>query len=531
MKYMLFRTITLISLAFFATFVTADGIDPENKSITISLQVEPPNLDTSLSEDTTSGLIIRLMNEGLVRFAGKEGIIGAVAESWEITDTHATFKLRDNARWVNGEPVTAHDFVYAWKRLVNPETAASGSTFFTYVLKNAPAILSGDMPVDSLGVKALDDHTLYIELSHPVPYLLTVLIGTPYMPLNEAFVEAQDGRFAAEADNLLSNGPFMMETWVHNSEIRMTRNPHFWNADELELERIDVGYITSDVRSLLNLYKSGELAQLALNEEILEDAMGSGLSIKRTPTNCIAWIFMNMQPGRVTSNKKVRQAMRMAFDRQSYVNQIVGIPGTRVIDSFFTKRINGVKRNFQREFPAPKIEFDIANAKQLLEEAKSEMGVDEIPSVTLLANETRQIEAEFIQAQLGSALGLDIKVDKQTFKQAIAKMNNHDFDIARAAFCSGAFRDPVFFAGILQSDGPFNSGAFVSEEYDRLMAITHSTGDQQIRMSTFAKMQQLIYDEAPIIPSHEVSVVYVEDERLGGLVRYPVADYSRGFIR
>jgi ABC-type oligopeptide transport system substrate-binding subunit len=293
---------------------------------------------------------------------------------------------------------------------------------------------------------------------------------------------------------------------------------------------VDIGYITSDLRSLLNVYKSKELATLALNEEILGDAADSGYRIKKVPTNCLAWVIMNMAPGKVTANAKLRQAMRLAFDRDRYVNNIIALPGTRKIDSVFTRRVKGVGASFQKEFPAPRIEFNLNEARQLLEKAKKEMGVDEIPPIVLLANESRQIEAEYIQAQLGSALGLDIKVDKQTFKQAIAKMNAGDFDIARAAYCGGSLRDPVFFAGIFVSSSPFNDGKYHNSKYDELMELTHSSADPVIRMNAFGQMQQLLFDDVPMVPTHEYSLVYLEDDRVKNLMRYPVVDFSRGFI-
>lgn len=506
------------------------GVDIENDSITVSLTVEPPNLDSSLSEDTTSGFILGLVNEGLVSVGKRGQIVPGVAETWELGVNQAIFHLRKNARWADGRIVKAGDFVYAWRRLVDPKTGASGSTFFVYILQNAEAILAGTKPPTSLGVEAIDDFTLKVKLSRPVPYLLTVLSGTPYMPLNQRFVEAQEGRFGADAENILSNGPFVMDSWIHNSSIKLSRNPNYWDGDSIRLNSLDVGYITSDVRSLLNVYKSKELAVLRLDETILSDAADTGFRIRKAPTNCLAWLVMNMRPGRVTSNLKVRQAIRLAFNRDRYVNNIVGLPGTRKIDSVFTRRVKGVKASFQKEYPAPEIRFNIEGAKQLLAQARVEMGVEEIPPIVLLANETRQIEAEFIQAQLGSALDLDVKVDKQTFKQAIAKMHVGDFDIARAAFCGGALRDPVFFAGIFISQGSYNDGRYNNPRYDELMAVTHSSANPTIRMDAFGQLQQLLYEDIPIIPTHESSYVYLEDDRVKGLMRYPVVNFSRGFI-
>lgn len=525
MKWLLMAALTVSASAF------AVGIDTEKNEITISLQVEPPNLDNSLTEDTTSAMILRMTNEGLTRINTRGQVEPAVAESWNLGEREATFYLRKNAMWQDGKPVTAHDFVFSWQRLVNPETGAGGSAFYAYVFENGTEILRGEKPVESLGVRAIDDHTLHVRLSRPVPYLLNVMANSGYLPIRQDFFEAQNGRYGADAVNILSNGPFIMESWIHNSSIHLVRNPHFWNQKAIRLNKVTIGYITSDVRSLLNLYRSGELAALTLSEEILGDAMEARLPIRQSPNGCLGWVFLNLQEGRITANKKVRQALRMAFDRDSYVNTIIGLPGTRKIDTVFTKRIQGVQRDFQSEFPAPTIAFDIVKARQLIEEAKIEMGVTELPPITLLANETRQVDAEYIQGQIGNALGIEIRVDKQTFKQAIAKMNVHDYDMARAGFCGGSITDPVFFAGVFEGDSPFNDSDYQSSEYDRLMAVTHSTGDQNIRMKAFGGMQQLLYDDIPIIPTHESSTVYVQNPKLRGVMRYPLVDFSRAYLR
>ena len=508
----------------------AKGIEPETGRITLSLAQEPPSLDTSLAEDTTSAFILGLINEALVRVDRRGEIQPGVAKSWVLTPTSATFTLRTDARWANGEPVTAQDFVFAWRRLVDPKTAAAGSTFFTYLLLNAEAIIAGQQPPETLGVKALDSHTLQVMLSRPAPYLLHVLSGTAYMPLNAAFVSSQRDKYGADSDNLLSNGPFKLDSWAHSASMTLTRNEHYWRKADVPLSGINIGYITADNRALLNLFKSGELAALDLNEDILDDASAAGYRVNKAPTNCMAWLILNMHSDRPTANKKLRHAIRLGINRDSYINNIIGMPGVKKIDSVLAGPTRGVKQRFQAEYPAPAIPFDIDRARQLLSQAKAELGVDEIQPLILLANETRQIDAEFIQSQLQSSLGLTVRVDKQTFKQAIKKMHDREFDIARAAFCGGPIFDPVFFAGIFQSTGPYNDGGFQNTQYDRLLAITHSSTDPQARMDAFGAMQQILFEAAPIVPTHIYSLVYLQNERLKGLVRYPVIDFSRGYI-
>ena len=249
------RLAVLVILLSWSLVAAAIGVDPAAKSITISLTVEPPSLDSSHTEDTTSGFILNLTNEALVRIGPHGRVVPGVADRWKLGEKDATFYLRPNAKWADGKPVTAHDFVFAWRRLVNPRTGAAGSTFFAHLLKNGHDILAGKKPMDSLGVEAIDDHTLHVELSQPAPYLLTVLTGTAYMPLRKDFVEAQGGQYASGAKHLLSNGPFRMVSWIHNGSMVLVKNDQYWDAKDIRLNEIRVGYITADTRSLFNLYK------------------------------------------------------------------------------------------------------------------------------------------------------------------------------------------------------------------------------------------------------------------------------------
>ena len=513
----------------FATQLVAKGVDPENNKITLALTTEPPSMDSSLSTDTTSGMILAMINEGLVKLGRRGEVVPGMAESWEQDGLEVTFKLRD-AVWSDGKPVTAHDFEFAFKRLVDPKTGAAGSTFFAYILEHATDILAGKLEVDELSVKALDDKTFWLRLSRPAPYYLTVLTGSPYRPLREDFVMAMGQEHGAGADKILFNGPFRMTDWIHSASLQLEKNDSYWDQSAIPLDDINFGYITADTRSLLNLYKTDQLAALRLNEEILKDAMNSGIRVQRATTNCVSWIMLNLNPDRITSNIKIRQAIRYALDRDRYANNIVGLPGTKVVDSAYSTSIQGLNGPFVREFPPPQIEYNIEKGRKLIEEAKQELGIDEIPPIVMVINETRQIEAEFVQSQLINALGLDVRVDKQTFKQSLVKFRQGDFDIARQGFCGGVLTDPVFFSGIFTSDSPYNDTGFVSDRYDELMNITHFSSDQNERMQAFAEMQQILFDVVPIIPTIESAWVYVQDRQVRSLKRFPNTDFTKARI-
>ena len=521
----------LLSFLLMCQYASGKGVDISKNSITLSLGTEPSSLDSTMVEGVIGSHIIDFFQEGLVRIDRGGEVQPGVAERWAIEAEEVTFWLRENSLWQDGQPVTAQDFVYAWRRLVDPATGAGGSTFFAYMIENGSDILAGKMPVESLGVVAVSDRILKVQLSQPAPYLLTVLSWSAYKPLKQTFVEAQKGRYAADAVNFLANGPFILESWVHGSSLKLVKNPDYWNAGDIDLDAIDYGYLTPDIRSRFSLYLSGELAALdSIDMTILPEVMNSGHRIGKARSNCASWILMNFNGDRMTSNYALRQAISLAIDREIYVNKIIGLPGTRKIDSVFPGGMRGVNISFQQEYPAEPITYDLVKARAALEDAKREMGLEKIPPLVLLTNERRQLQSEFIQSQLMNALGLEIRIDTQTFKQYLSKALSAQYDLIGEGYCSGSLNDPVMFAGIFASFSPWNTFGYKNLQYDKLMRLTHRSSDQAERMDAFSQMQKILYEDRVVIPTHEGSVVYVQDKQLRGVTRYPSYDYSRGRI-
>ena len=214
-------------------------------SISIIIREEPPQLNSSRATDAISGMVLGHVMEGLVRMGLDDRLEGAVAERWEVTPTQATFWLRDNAKWSDGQPVTAADFIFAWQTALKPETG-SQYAFLLFTIQNAEAINQGTLPASELGVSAPNPYTLVIDLARPVPFFDKTLVFPTFLPIREDFYNATNGRFGADADQLLYNGPFRISQWVHGSSMTFERNPYFWNQDEIHLDTIHVPYITSD---------------------------------------------------------------------------------------------------------------------------------------------------------------------------------------------------------------------------------------------------------------------------------------------
>ena len=293
------------SLASLSEGVAGSALDAIAGSVTLALSEEPPQLDSSRATDTVSGQILGHVMEGLLRYDEFNRIVPGVAERWEIGATKATFWLRDDAFWSDGSRITAHDFVFAWQTALDPQTA-SEYAFILYPIKNAEAINNGQLDTAALGVTALNDKTLLVRLERPVAYFNSLLVFPTYFPIKQSFYEKRQGRYGADASELLYNGPFVIEKWVHGSQLRMVRNSHYWDRNRIRLNVIDYAYITSDVNATLNLFKDGKIAIAGLNSENLDDALQRRWKLERFNEGCVGYISFNHRSSRLTRNRHLR---------------------------------------------------------------------------------------------------------------------------------------------------------------------------------------------------------------------------------
>lgn len=513
-----------------ANSVLAKGVDASNNRITASLNGEPPTLDSALAEDADSYFLLRHLKEGLVRANSRGKIEPGVASHWQLRADGATFFLNPEAKWSDGKPVTAHDFVFAWRRVVSPDTGASGSTFMYYVIDNAEDIIAGKKEPETLGVRAIDDQTLEVTTSQHVPYLLEVLAGLPFLPQRQDIVAKHRDEYAARSDKQLYNGPFVLGQWVHGAKIVINKNATYWNADTIPLDGIDFNYITSDRRALFNLFQSGEIATLVINNTILKDVSNAGVRLRKRPNHCYRQITLNLRADRATGNKALRQALIHAFDHDTYVNRIIATPGSTKLNAQYPDEIlSHTGASFSQTFPSSFPGNDLKAAKHYLSIAKSEMG--ELPNIVLLSREGNEKQDEFIQALYKRELGLDIVIDRQAFKQAIEKLIKGDFDLAFSGFCNGILTDPYIVARTYESTNPFNDGKFNSEQYDLLLDQSKVETDPAKRMALFAQMETILFKEAAYIPTIQTSDLYVQDDQVRGLSYGPIRDFSRAQIR
>ncbi len=511
----------------------SDAVDAATGTVTLALSEEPPQLDSTRGTDSVSFRILGHVMEGLLRYDADNRLVGGVAERWDIRERSATFHLRPEARWSNGEPITAQDFVFSWRKVVDPATA-SQYAFILYGIENAEAINAGKLPVQALGVRAADDRTLEVALARPVPYFEKLTAFATYNPINEAFYEATNGRYGADAEDLLYNGPFVIASWIHGASLRLEKNPNYWDAARIHLNAIDHAYITSDVNATINLFKDGKVALAALTAENLDDALYQRWKINRFSGGAVYFIEFNHRPARLTSNFHLRKAMQSVNDAAELVYKVIKLPGNLPGASLFPVWLKGVNGYFRQEYPPREHLPDEAAGRRYLAQALDELGLEELPPLVMLTGDSPSAnkQSEYYQNVFKQKLGIDIKIDRQIFKQRLAKMTAGDFDLVMAGW-GPDYDDPMTFADLFASWNENNRGRYENPELDAAVNMAQSSSDPELRMGAMAEVQDILYDDAVIIVIYERGSVYVADPRVKGLVRRAIGtdpDYTNAWI-
>tara|TARA_B100000446_G_scaffold95211_1_gene89399 strand:+ start:49776 stop:51371 length:1596 start_codon:yes stop_codon:yes gene_type:complete len=503
-----------------ASQAAVTALDYDERRISYALRQEPPDLNTTSSTDAISGMILDHVMEGLLSYDPQGKLIAGVAERWELRDDGATFWLREDARWSDGTPVVAQDFVFAWRKVLEPATASTYG-FILFPIRNARAVSEGELPSSALGVKAVDDRTLEVSFHQPCPYFLGLTAFRTLFPIKETFYHARNGRYGADAVDLLYNGPFVMTEWIHGASVAMVKNQHYWAKDRIWLNRIDIPYITEDTNARLNLYRDNKIALAdELVAETLDGALQERMQVKTFLDGAMFYLEFNHRDDRISRNKNFRKAVQTIFNTDDLVYKVLGNPGTYPTYTFFPRWMQGVDDFFVREYPPQRPILNEEKARQYLETAKEELGLEQIPPIALLADDrpSTQKAAEYLQTLMQQKLGLEVRIDKQIFKQRLAKTQAGQFDVVITAWAAD-YNDLLSYGDLFQFANLNNRGRYNSSRYDELVTIAQSSLDVEKRMQSFAEMQQLLFEDVVIVPLYERGKIYVQHPRVKGVIR------------
>ena len=489
---------------------------PAEGTVTLAILGEPAQLFSTRNSEAVSGFVLGHTMEGLV-IRGEDGdFIGAGATDWtydEETCTY-TFTLRQDALWSNGEPVTAHDYVFAYRSLVNPEVAAPYA-YFGYVFKNGQAVAEGNMAPEELGVRAIDDYTFEVQMEAPCPYALNVFGFMTLVPLNEAAYNEYGDEYGTDAAAILTNGPYVIDSWTHDSQIVLVRNENYYNTENTKIDTIILAMV-SDKNTAMNMFMAGEL-------DFMNDITGDqavqlrelGANVETYNSNGVKYLqFQVNRPG--LNNIKIRLALMMSIDTQALCDNILK-DSSQPIYALVPDTIDGGR--FSAVDGSPFFSYDPEGAKALLEEGLAEEGltIEDLNQYTLICDDddvsTRT--AAFIVEQWKVNLGIDIQAQIVPRKSRIEALNTHVFDMVLSGWYPD-YDDPNTYLDMFLTGTGNNSGDWSNERYDELIALAADEMDPEIRRGYFVEAQQILMSEAPIAPLYGMYRNYVISDKVDG---------------
>ena len=503
----------------------APEVDPSvEQTLSIATNGELSTLDSALYNDVPTSDMIGQINEGLYRVTtGSEVELGQ-AEDVNVSDDGLvyTFTLRDGLTWSNGDPVTAHDFVYSYQRLVDPNSGSVASTTVE-IFKNAASIRNGDMELDELGVVALDDLTLEITLEYPAPYLPKLLTGSRFLPVSKAFVEEVGSSYATSSENLVSNGPFTLENWNgSNLEWNLVKNPNYWDADNVYLEDVLV-QVVKETGTGADLFDAQQLDYAVLTDDFVQQYAGSEFFYS-VPKSTVGYLSYNTTR-EATGNANIRRALSQAFDKELYAESVIqdgSTPLNGLVPVGFDVSEDGVDfRDEQGDI----LVYDVEQAQADWQAGLDELGVDSLELELLTSDvDLSGRTAEYLQAQLQENLpGLTLTIRSVPLQNRIEFQRNLEFDIFYGTWAPD-YQDAINFIEQYRTDGGINFAEYSNEEYDALVEaaqVEYATDPQQRREALLEAERIGVAEDAVTAPIYQASSSYLLDPRVQNFEVYP----------
>lgn len=485
---------------------------------------EPGTLDPHAARGVPAANILRDLYEGLVSISPTGEVEPGGAASWQVSDDKQTytFDLRENAQWSNGEPVTASDYVYGLRRAVDPATASPYAQLHTPIV-NAAAIIDGDKPPETLGVRALDKHRLEIRLDAPTPYFLGTLAHPSSFPVYRPAVERYGAAFT-QPGNAVTNGAYTIASWRVNSMIALTRNRHYWDNANTAIDRVEY-YPIVDANSELSRYQAGELDWGAMIPPSRLDAARKHVpdQLKIVPTLGVYYYGLNVTHPPFANAPKLRRALSMAIDRQVIVDKITRgdeIPAygwiPPVVDDYKGARFEWADlSDADRE----------ARAKQLYHEAGYSDDKPLQVEIRYNSNEGNKKIASVIQAMWRSVLGVEVTLRNEEWKVYLDSVRSgRDTEAYRLAWI-GDYDDPNTFFELMNSGFGLNGTGYASAEYDRLQEQQAHMPDGPERRDVMQKAEARLLADSPVIPIYFYTSKYLVKPYVEGFEGNPLDIY------
>lgn len=499
------------------------------KELNYNLGADPKTLDPALNNAIDGAIVLVNTFEGLYKLDENDKAVPGIAEKYDLSEdgTVYTFHLKKDAKWSNGDSVKASDFEFAWKRVMNPETAAEYAYQMSYI-KGADEYNQGKGSVDAVGVKALDDNTLQVTLNAPCSYFLELTAFPCYFPVNKAIVE-KDKDWATKPETLVSNGPFKITDYKIKDQIVLEKNENYEEKDSVKLDKVTMKLVTEDTSAWAS-YKSGQFdmvdhVPLSEVQAAVKDGSAQIFDQLGTYFYCVNISDkakdVNPDAAKVLADPKVRKALNLAIDRPSLIKNVTKaeqIPAHSFVPE-------GIKDKDGKDFAGKqyfKPEGDVAEAKKLLAEAGYPDGQG-FPSIVLTFNPEsgHGTIAQAVQDMLKNNLGINVELQSQEWKVFQSTRSSKNYEIARHGWVAD-YVDPMTFLDMWVTTSGQNDAGYNNAEYDKLIAEAKLEQDAAKRLDLMHKAEDLLMEDMPVIPLYYYTQAkgikdYVKDVRVSPL--------------
>ena len=487
--------------------------------VTIANDVELSSMDTGLATDGTSFEAIASVLEGLYQLDGAGNTIPGMAVKEEISEDGKvrTFTLRD-AKWSDGQPVTANDFVFAWRRLANPKTASE----YAYMIgvagvKNAEAVMSGEKPITELGITAVDDKTLKVELDYPVPFFDQLAAFPPFYPIREDFYDKYKEQYALTPEAILSNGPFKMVEWNQGANYTMVKNDQYYGADKVQIDGLNF-QVVKDAQSAMVAFDQGNVDYVKLTGEMVDQYKESP-EFMNTLGGYLWFVSPNQKvPG--LENANLRRALALSFDKEQIAEHLLKDGSIAANFAIPVKLAVGPDGKDFRETTPSYLNVDKAKAKEYYEKAKQELGKDKFAYELVFEDtEASKKVAEYLKSEIETNLpGMTINLKQQPKKARLQLMQNGVYELGLTRW-GPDYADPMTYLDMWITGASYNFGSWTSKEYDKLIFDASKgdlTGKPVERWEALKQAEKICMDDAAIFPVYQTgSAVMIKKDLTG----------------
>jgi len=504
-----------------------------SSDLKVMLETPVMSLDPQQATDGTSFEVMANYTDGLTQMDDSGAAVAAVAESWETSDDGLTwtFHLRKDAKWSNGTPVTAKDFVFGWQRAVDPDVASEYAYMLSDIgqVKNAAEIIGGTKDKSELGVTAVDDNTLQVELNAPVSYFLSLMYFPTFYPVNEEFFNTCPDTYGTSPETTLSNGAFVLDSYEPAAtEIHLTKNADYYDADNIKLAGIDYQVIQDSQQALLS-YQSGDLDMTLLNGDQV-DQVKDDPAFKAVGAGYLWYVTPNISAVPELANDNIRKALTFAIDRTAICEDVLkdgSKPTYTAVPMDFAAGPDG------SDFSADQTKFqdvcadDTAKAAEYWQKGLDELGITSLTlDMKVDADDAPQKVATVLQEQWQTALpGLTVTLTVEPKKQRVQDLQDGNYQLGLTRW-GPDYADPMTYLGMWTTGCSNNYGLWSSTDYDDIIAKC-TTGelatDPEGRWSAMYDAEKIVMDESVIFPLYTQCNAEMVSTNVTGVAFHPVA--------